>query len=318
VHRLAQSLPSRTVVALAVLLSSAGTARVAHADTKTCIGISEEGQRQRADHKLIAAKDLFDSCSLDSCPKIVRDDCVGWAKEVEAELPTVVFVVRDKSGKDVPRASVLVDGSSSHIVDGTSVPLDPGSHALKVTAGERTQQQTLNVLAGEKNRRVAFTLEDAVVKPVTPPAKDTTTAPKEKEGIPLAPVLVGSVSLVLVTVGVIFQVMAVDEDNKSKSFLAGASPEVTANPSCNGPTPDPGKCPYAYQVRQHHDAASRDQTIGIPMISVGAGALIVSGVFLYVLWPKDQPVVQKKAWTVMPSVGVGRDGSSNLGVLGTF
>lgn len=116
---MANRLPLRTSIAILVLLASSH----AHADTKTCIGISEEGQRQRADKKLIAAKDLFGSCSQDSCPKIVRDDCIAWSKEVEVQLPSVLFAVRDKSGKDLQTASILIDGSSSHIADGAAVAL---------------------------------------------------------------------------------------------------------------------------------------------------------------------------------------------------
>ncbi len=318
----ATRLAFRTAIALALLVSADNAAR---ADTKTCIGISEEGQRQRADKKLIAAKDLFDSCSKDACPKIVRDDCVGWAKEVDALLPSVLFVVRDSNGKDLQTASILIDGSSSRIADGTAVPLDPGTHALKVTAGARAQELSLVALEGEKNRRVVVVLEEP---PPTkkPNARSPAMAQRAKrEGVPVVPLVVGGLSLVVLGIGVFFQVTANSENNKSNDLIPSATKEVTANPSCDVAKPDPSLCPYTYSVRSHHDAAKNDQTFGLPMIGLGGAGVIASGVFLYLLWPRSASSSPKAAgnrpgaWTLVPSFAPANVGlGSTLGLRGAF
>ncbi len=306
----ATRLAFRAALALALLVSAPNGAR---ADTKTCIGISEEGQRQRADKKLIAAKDLFDSCSKDACPKIVRDDCVGWVKEVEALLPSVLFVVRDSNDKDLQTASILIDGSSSHIADGTAVPLDPGTHALKVTAGARAQELSLIVLEGEKQRRVIVVLEEPVPAKMPNPGPRTTTPPKRREGVPAVPLVVGGASLVVLGIGVFFQVTAGAENDRANALIPAATTEVTANPSCNVANPDQSRCPYTYSVHSHHDAAKNDQTFGLPMIGLGATGVIASSVFLYLLWPRSA------ATSVVPSfapasVGLG----STLGLRAAF
>src|SRR5262249_9505902 len=60
-----------TFLAFGLTLATAS----AVADTKRCISAAEQGQQQRKEGKLLAARGSFVACTASECPAVVRKDC---------------------------------------------------------------------------------------------------------------------------------------------------------------------------------------------------------------------------------------------------
>jgi hypothetical protein len=310
-------------VSLSILaVAGASTERVALAgsDTKACAGLSEEGQRQRAAGKLVAARDLFKTCSRETCPGIIREDCTSWLKDLESSIPTVVVVVRDDAGKDVS-ASVTIDGTSSVVPDGLAMPIDPGPHKLSATVGGRTVETTATINMGEKNRQLLITIPSAAAasRPNAPetstsaPATSTTPDTKPSYTLPIVGLVIAGVGVLALGTGVLFEVTAKDQDNKSTSLLLSAADEVDKNPACAASPPDRTACPVNDQKYTARQAALQDQTTAFVLWGVGAAALIGGGVLAYVTWPRASA---KSGWfQVVPSV---TQRQSSLAIVGQF
>lgn len=134
----------------------AGTAGAADA----CVAAYEKAQEEKVDGRLRAARAQLRTCVQASCPAIVRTDCVKWLEEVEAALPTVVFIAR-MEGRDVMDVRVrLGDGEElAAQLDGRSVRVDPGRHSFTFVS-TFAQPATVQILVaeGQKNRVVEATL----------------------------------------------------------------------------------------------------------------------------------------------------------------
>jgi hypothetical protein len=143
-----------------VLLTGAGT------PSRTA---AESAEKLREEKHLLHAREALLRCARETCPKIVRVDCLKWIAEVEAAQPTVVIRARDAGGHDLVDARVTLDGEVvASGLDGHALALDPGPHELRVDAsssGLEVRRETFVVSEGEKNRVVLVTLS----LPVAPP-----------------------------------------------------------------------------------------------------------------------------------------------------
>jgi hypothetical protein len=149
-------------------------AREARADVQACLQASERGQRSRRAGKLREAHESFLVCGADSCPTLVRRDCVQWNTELAAALPTVVFGAKDKGGRDLFNVTVSMDGEVLvSRLDGKSVTVDPGKHVFKFEAsGFPAVTETTLVKEGERARSIDVVLEPSTPPPVAHPAGD--------------------------------------------------------------------------------------------------------------------------------------------------
>src|SRR5215471_9806859 len=151
----------RSGIALVFFLLLFLRAGLAHADTSACIAASEKGQESRANGRLREAREQFKVCGADSCPAIVRRDCVQWLLEVVALAPTVVLGAKDREGRDLFDVTVTMDGEVlTQKLDGKSVMVDPGPHTFKFDApGETAVTERVLVKEGEKARVVTVAFE---------------------------------------------------------------------------------------------------------------------------------------------------------------
>jgi hypothetical protein len=136
------------------------TSLPARADVQACLAASEQGQHARAAGKLREARAQFNICGAESCPGIVRRDCVQWQQELVALLPSVVFGARDASGRDLFDVTVSMDGEVlTKKLDGKSVFIDPGPHTFTFEAAG-TPAVTVKALVkeGEKARVINVTI----------------------------------------------------------------------------------------------------------------------------------------------------------------
>ena len=190
-------------LAALVVLAAGVTGRAARADGPAldCPSSSEEGQRLRDKNKYADARAMFRACSQSTCPAIVRKDCAKWLAEIDETQPSIVIAAQDATGADLAAVKVLVDDRQvASKVDGSSIAVDPGEHALRVEApGHAPVTQRLIVRVSEKNRLVRVVFQDgakapSAAAPVGPPrpAAETPASEPPRSGPPvLAMVLTG-------------------------------------------------------------------------------------------------------------------------------
>jgi hypothetical protein len=161
----------RVVFALALLLVSSPALAL---DKKECARTGEDGQRDRADGKLVRARTRFVHCAQEECPDVVRHDCLKWLDEIEAQIPSIVVVVQDDRGEDIANARATVDDAPVEI--GKATPLDPGKHTVRASVGATPITKEVHVAEGVKGRIVRLELERSS-RPLPPPPPPSTARP---------------------------------------------------------------------------------------------------------------------------------------------
>lgn len=125
-----------------------------------CVDAATEGQALRDAGKFRAARERFVACSRPACPKIVLVDCVQWRLTLEAQTPSVVFLVKDSSGQDVTNTRVSIDGELLvDGLDGRAIEVDPGNHVFRFEApGFEPTEKTVLVPEALKGTKVSAAL----------------------------------------------------------------------------------------------------------------------------------------------------------------
>lgn len=141
---------------------------------RECAMAYENTQSFREHGKLIDARKQAVACSASTCSEYVINDCMQWLAEIDAILPTVVFMAVDAAGAETAAVRVSVDGELLvEKLDGKAVTVDPGEHTVRYEmAGIEALEQKVLIRQAEKNRIVAasFRKEPAVLPRNTPPA----------------------------------------------------------------------------------------------------------------------------------------------------
>ncbi len=123
---------------------------------KTCVDTAEQAQKLRSSGQLLLARDRFAACGRDECPAVIARDCLRWAAEVTASMPSVVFGARDEDGRDIADVRVFVDSAPLvQRLSGTAVDVDPGEHTFRFERpGAQNVVRHVLVRQGEKDRLV--------------------------------------------------------------------------------------------------------------------------------------------------------------------
>ncbi len=155
--------------ALALLLAWGSPAH-GQADKRACLATYVEAQSNRQAGKLLAARAAAVTCGSDSCPDVLRSDCVTWLRELDASIPTLVLSASTADGRDVTNARMTLDGHSiAERTRGEAIAVDPGEHAVACEAdGYRRVEIRLVAAQGAKNRAVHFAM-DPVAEPAPSP-----------------------------------------------------------------------------------------------------------------------------------------------------
>jgi len=157
------------VFAFALLVSTGAQAN----DKTDCTNAQKAAQADKTDGRLTQALTDLATCSRPVCPKAMQKQCTDLAAAVTASQPTVVFSAKDASGKPVTAVTVTVDGKVlTTTLDGTPVPVDPGSHAMKFESdGATPVEKQIAVDPATKGQAIAIDLD------VNPPAPIAVVAP---------------------------------------------------------------------------------------------------------------------------------------------
>jgi hypothetical protein len=151
-------------------IASAATAR-GQDPVAACIAANERALDLRKQGKLVEARRELTSCAVSACPDVIQQACAKRINEINGALPSIVLDVENGRGQPVAGAQVSIDGASLVSVGATSVPVDPGPHALHfVVQGQAPVDMTISLLEGEKDKRIV-----AVIGP-RGPGKDRDAA----------------------------------------------------------------------------------------------------------------------------------------------
>lgn len=152
----------------------------ARPDTKACIAAFDQGQRARSDLQLRRAQAELLVCTQESCPAVLRADCAGVLRSVQAAVPTIVLAADDGEGRDVADATVQVGSELvARALDGRALEFDPGTYDFVFERpGDPPVTVRVVLREGEKNRVVRASFARArVAAPSAPPAPAPPRAP---------------------------------------------------------------------------------------------------------------------------------------------
>ena len=152
-----------------VLLAIPGAAAAAPT-RQACVAAYEETQTLMRRSRLNQARASLQTCLDEACPAMLRSDCAGWLKEVEARTASVVVeVVVD--GVAVREARLSIDGQlKEKALDGRAMEVDPGSHTFRAElAGGKEVTLEAVVREGEKLKLVRLEFAGPKPAPSVPP-----------------------------------------------------------------------------------------------------------------------------------------------------
>jgi hypothetical protein len=250
------------------LLDAARTATLAEdPTTPECLAAYEQSITLRDQHALNAARAQLLICASTTCPEEVRSECSRRVEEVNAQVPTLVFEVRDHNGNDLSEVSVTMDGVLlAPRLDGTAFSIDPGEHAFVFNAeGTVTVTKRFVIRDSEKGRR-----EKVVLEPEPAPALAATPAP-----LPAPPVQAPPPA----------QPQASNDDLRIAGVIAGATAVAALGVALYEDISAHSQYAASKRAAQSGDASERAkthglytdakqaQTIAIVIASVGAVAL---------------------------------------------
>jgi len=155
---------ARRVVLPAACAAVLGLGRPAAAAEPTkdqCIDANEAAQTLVHSARLREAKRKLQVCVATSCPGPVREDCAQQMNQIELKIPTIVFEAKDENNRDLSAVRVTMDGQRLvETLEGTAIPLDPGSHTFVFhSEGRGEQTWTLVLHEGEKDRHERVVLK---------------------------------------------------------------------------------------------------------------------------------------------------------------
>jgi hypothetical protein len=240
-------------------------ARAAQPTKQECVAANESAQDLRRAGLLRAARKQLALCMSATCPAPVREDCAARLSEVDAAMPTLVFVAKDGAGNDLSAVLVTMDGLPfADNLDGTAVQVDPGEHRF-VFEGDGLPATEKIVVAheGDRSRHVNVVL-GAPASNAVAEQKESLFSPNRRRiaGIGLA--AAGGIGLV---VGAIFGFMA-------KSTYDRAWTEC-------------GEDPRGCSAQGVHDGQTAHSQATVSTASFVAGVLLAGGgAALYFTAPK--------------------------------
>jgi hypothetical protein len=269
-------------ILLGVLLA-APPAMAAKPTKKECAAANESAQDLRTAGRLREARASLAVCTAASCPGAIREDCAQRLKEIEAAIPSVVFVVRDSAGKDLSDVHVIMDGAPLlEKLDGAAVTIDPGEHHFRFESeGLRSAETSVIVREGDSNRQVRVILKSTSAPESTeaPSAAAAPTKTQSQESAPLVdPSTRRSLGLSLGAAGAAGLVLGGVFGLLSKATYDHGHQECGNVKMCSSPA----------GVRDVQSAFSQATVSTVAF--VGGGALLAGGALLYFTAPKSDDV----------------------------
>ncbi|HEX5657191.1 MAG TPA: hypothetical protein VFX59_08345 [Polyangiales bacterium] len=159
---------SRTLPFCLILLFVSAAHAAPSEETLACVAASTQGQTDRDDGKLLAARTKLRACTRESCPAVVRDSCQRWLAELEPRIPSVVLRVHDAEGTQPADVLATIDGARTPL-DGQPVQLEPGLHVVRAESKGVRVERKFGIAEREYARIVVLALPARPAPPPEPP-----------------------------------------------------------------------------------------------------------------------------------------------------
>jgi hypothetical protein len=297
------------VVAVWTVVLAAPGALAAKPDARACKAAKDSAVQLGSEKHLREAVDQLAICAASACPGDVKKDCTRMSGEVEAAIPTLLFSVKDPSGKDVTEVKVTMDGQPLvDTLDGSPIEVDPGVHTFTFTADPWAPATVkLDIGSGEKRRLERVTLAragGAAVAPVPPPAappapeppQPPSTPPTQTDTVGIITGGLGFLGAVGLTLGGVYGMLAITSRDQQ-------------NADCASPT----SCTNHPAALNDHSSALNDGTVST--VSFIVGGLFLAGAAGFYFGETGGFSSKSTGLLLVPSV---LPGSGSLAVKGEF
>jgi hypothetical protein len=272
-------------LALATSIFRSAPAKAADPTTADCLEACTSSLKAGNEHKLRTSRAALLVCAAASCPADIRKECERRIAEVNPQIPTIVFEVKDANGDDLSAVKVTMDGEPlAESLQGTALSIDPGPHSFTFeAAGHPPLTKAFMIIESVKDRRELVTLpppvEPATAAPVSVSAS-VASAPPPAATQKILALVAGGVGVAGVGLGAVFGGLALS---------AHSSYERSCGSNIGAPA---GQCNGA-GVSGQQDAATKGTVSTIAFV-VG-GVLVAGGAVLYLTAPRA---------STTPTVGV--------------
>jgi hypothetical protein len=261
--------------ALALAVVGMPWSALAAPNKQACVTAYEETQIAMRRSRLRHAREALQTCLNEACPAVLRSDCAGWLKEVEARTPSVV-VESTSGGSHVTDARLFVDGELHPSgIDGKAMELEPGTHSFRVEAsGAAPVTVEAIIREGEKLKVVRVEIPTTTPsRPQDPTNPDTPGVPGEEMQRPV-PWTVYAAAGVGVAAMAGFSIFAIS-GSSMKSDLDPCKPDCTEA--------------QLSDVRTQFIVA--DVFLGVTALAIGAAA------YLFLTRPTVSSTTAMSAWS---------------------
>jgi hypothetical protein len=281
-NRSSQAVLTSLGIAIAASLC-APAARAQDADA--CIAANESSVSLRKAGKLIDGRKALATCAAPSCPDPIRSSCQARIGEIDHAVPSVVFVVKDAAGNDVPNVRISVDGQPRQERMGAAMALDPGQHTFTFEGdGLPPVSKVLVIVEGVKDRSETVTLgAPATPAATTPPPADTTGPAAASSGggstQKTIGLVVGGVGIAGLAVGSVFGLLASSKWNAAQSD-------------------------HSSDEEQSANGLATVSTVGF----IAGGVCVAAGAVLWFTAPSGGGATSQSAWAIAPSASPGGGG----------
>jgi hypothetical protein len=262
--------------AISLVVSSQAALADEASEKAACIGASDQGQQLRDDGKYTLAREAFERCARESCPVLLRVDCVHWLLDLDQSSASVVINAKDDKGNDLIDVTVTVDGEVLvSKLDGKPLAVDPGAHLFRYeAAGFAPMEEHAVIHAAEKNRalsvRFGAPLVPRATPEVTPHGPDEAQAVVDTTPPPQPPPPQGSPPEPRIAAWVFSGVAVVAFANEAYFGISGLSQRSTDIGS--GGCASQKNCPASEKSDIQTKFAIADVSLGVGLVSAGLAA----------------------------------------------
>lgn len=263
-------------LAAAAVIATPRASNAQQSERNACRDAHEESQLLRRNGELLNARQKLRLCAAESCPNVVRADCVDWLAQVEPTIPSIVLGAKD-GADEVYDVQVTMDGHPiAKQLDGKPIDIDPGVHSFRFTReGKPPIEQKTMVREGEKSHLVSATWNPVTAQPTPSFQPEKPVVPMHRP-IPASVYVLGGVGVLGVASFAYFGLTG----NSKKNDLASSCKPFCTDEDVSG--------------------VSTRYLIGDISLGVGVGALLVGTVIL--LTRPEVPLTETKPGTASPRV----------------
>jgi len=236
--------------------------RSGNAEIAACVTNYKSGLDQENTGHLLEARELFIRCSKSACGSPLREECTMRFTQLGMDIPSIVPVVTNATGKPVLDVEVQVDGTRlTSSLDGHSFIMNPGPHDFSFSKdGHIFASQSLLIVQGQRNRLIAASLSP-------PQAAPSEEAPRAKKARHMEAQAAPPIA-------------AVPDDESPEKTTSSPPATVDLSPRAEKETTE--KAPGAdLTARAEPAAKSSIPTLSIVSAGVGVAALGAGALFTY-------------------------------------